>query len=58
MYNYLLYNVIWTLFYQGIIYMSLLDCPNFKSMPHFLEKDLVYFSIDGEKKINLEPPSY
>jgi hypothetical protein len=27
-------------------------------MPHFLEKDLVYFSIDGEKKINLEPPSY
>ena len=47
-----------TKYYQGIIYMSLLDCPKFKSMPHFLEKDLVYFSIDGEKKINLEPPSY
>jgi hypothetical protein len=47
-----------TKYYQGIRYISILDCHNYKSMPHYLQQDLTYLSIDGEIKINIVPPSY
>lgn len=47
-----------TKYYQGIKYISILDCPNYQSMPHYLQKDLTYLSIDGEVKINIMPPDY
>jgi hypothetical protein len=47
-----------TKYYQGIRYISILDCNNYKSMPHYLQQDLTYLSIDGEIKINIVPPSY
>ncbi len=47
-----------TKYYQGIKYISILDCKNYQSMPHYLQKDLTYLSIDGVIKINITPPDY
>ena len=45
-------------YYQGIKYISILDCQNYQSMPHYLQKDLTYLSIDGVVKINITQPDY
>ncbi len=43
-----------TKYYQGIKYISILDCPNYQLMPHYLQRDLTYLSIDGVVKIDCE----
>jgi hypothetical protein len=40
-----------TKYYQGIKHIQLFQCKNFERIPHYLKKDLEYFTIDGKNQL-------
>jgi hypothetical protein len=48
-----------TKYYQGIKHIQLFNCKNFERIPHYLKKDLLFFTNDGKNLLkNNDPPSY